>query len=154
MVRYDAKSKRYQHRLISRWSQNGQLIKICPEVAAGLPIPRPAAEIKNGGGFDVLRGEARVQLKNGKNITAAFVKGADIALNYANEHQVQFALLKENSPSCGNEAIYNGDFNGTLSDGIGVTAALLKANGIRVFNEHQLDALALNIETYERNQSI
>jgi uncharacterized protein YbbK (DUF523 family) len=35
--------------------------------------------------------------------------------------------------------VYNGRFNGTLTQGIGVTIALLRQNSIQVFNEFQLD---------------
>lgn len=35
--------------------------------------------------------------------------------------------------------MYNGRFNGTLTQGIGVTTALLRQNGVQVFNEFQLD---------------
>jgi len=130
------------------------LIRLCPEVAAGLPTPRQPAEIKNGNGIDVLGGTSTVRLKNGKDITAAFIRGAELALSLARKHHIEFALLKANSPSCGNRAIYNGRFNGTLQPGSGVTTALLEANGIQVFNEHQIEALALSIKMYKYNQTI
>ena len=129
------------------------MIKLCPEVAAGLSTPRPAAEIQNGEGKDVLSGAGGVHLKNGTDISDAFTRGASIALDIAQKHDVQFALLKANSPSCGNEAIYNGDFNNTLRAGAGVTAALLEANGIRVFNEQQVDALNRAIELLKQNHT-
>ena len=154
IVRYDAKPNPCAHPLLSQWSQNNQLIKLCPEVIAGLPTPRPAAEIQNGDGSTVLGGVASVRLKDGRDITGAFLNGAQIALDLAKRQHIQFALLKSNSPSCGNDAIYNGAFNGTLRTGPGVTAALLVANNIQVFNEHQLEALELAIKTFELNQFI
>jgi uncharacterized protein YbbK (DUF523 family) len=33
-----------------------EIFSICPEVDAGLPCPRPKAEIARGNGFDVLDG--------------------------------------------------------------------------------------------------
>ena len=48
------------------------------------------------------------------------------------------AVLKERSPSCGCEAVYDGTFTGTLTAGDGVTAALLRAHGIRVLGESQV----------------
>lgn len=94
-----------------------------------------------------------MRLKSGKDITAAFIRGAELALSLARKHHIEFALLKANSPSCGNQAIYNGRFNGSLKPGSGVTTALLKANGIQVFNEHQIEALALSIKIYQHNQT-
>ena len=51
------------------------------------------------------------------------------------------AVLKERSPSCGSGEVYDGTFSGRLTPGDGVTAALLKANGIAVYGESDLDAL-------------
>ena len=48
------------------------------------------------------------------------------------------AVLKERSPSCGCGAVYDGTFTGTLTAGDGVTAALLRAHGIRVLGESQV----------------
>jgi uncharacterized protein YbbK (DUF523 family) len=48
------------------------------------------------------------------------------------------AVLKAYSPSCGSGIIYNGSFFGTLIDGDGITARLLKENGIEVFSENQI----------------
>jgi len=153
VVRYDGQAQLCKHVLIRKWSLNGQLVKHCPEVAAGLPTPRPAAEIQNGDGNDVLSGAGRVQLKDGTDISDAFTHGAASALELVQKYNIQFALLKANSPSCGNEAIYNGDFNNTLRAGAGVTAALLEANGIRVFNEQQIDALNHAIELLEQDHT-
>jgi uncharacterized protein YbbK (DUF523 family) len=50
-------------------------------------------------------------------------------------------LPKERSPACGSGEIYDGSFTRTLTAGDGVTAELLKQNGIAVFGESQLDAL-------------
>ena len=49
------------------------------------------------------------------------------------------ALLKERSPSCGSRQIYDGSFSGTLTEGAGVTAALLRENGIAVFGESEAE---------------
>ena len=50
-------------------------------------------------------------------------------------------MLKERSPSCGCGRIYDGTFTGTLTDGDGVTAALLKAHGIPMYGESELEKL-------------
>ena len=43
----------------------------------------------------------------------------------------QAAILKERSPSCGCGEIYDGTFTGTVVEGWGVTAELLRREGIR-----------------------
>ncbi len=152
-VRYDGKSLASDHPLIKQWLAQQCLIPFCPEVAGGLPTPRDAAEIivrssdmSNAvGGQAVLNNSASIQTQAGGDVSAAFIKGAQLALTLCQQHHIQFALLSARSPSCGNKTIYNGQFNKTLIDGLGVTAALLTNNGIEVFNQFEIDALAQRI---------
>lgn len=52
------------------------------------------------------------------------------------------ALLKERSPSCGSGMVYDGTFTGVLTAGEGVTAELLRAQGIPVYGESRVAELA------------
>ena len=113
----------------------GRAVLVCPEVDGGLGTPRPAAEIRGGDGHDVLAGRARVLTKEGKDVTAQYVRGAERALEAAWEAGATQAILKARSPSCGCGAIYDGTFSRTKREGDGVTAALLRANGIEVVTE-------------------
>ena len=92
-------------------------------------------EIQGGDGFDVLCGKAKVVNKAGEDVTAQYVKGAEIVLELCKKYGVTEAVLKEKSPSCGSSLIYDGSFTGTLRPGVGVTAALLLRNGIIVRDE-------------------
>lgn len=65
-------------------------------------------------------------------------KGAYAALRVCQRYQVKMAILKAESPSCGNQQIYDGSFTGNKKKGMGVTAALLQQHQIRVFNETEL----------------
>ena len=112
---------------------------VCPEGLGGLTIPRPPAELQNGDGRDVLAGNAKVQNKSGEDITAKFIAGADRVLELVKKHRVQVAILKANSPSCGNEMIYDGTFSDTKIEGQGVTAALLMQHGVKVYSEKDID---------------
>ncbi len=109
---------------------------ICPELLGGFQIPREPAEIKDGDGDDVLDGKARVIEYSGCAVTDLYVKGAMETVKIAKELKAEFVVLKENSPSCGSLTIYNGEFNGRKLEGSGVTAALLKRNGIKILSEH------------------
>ena len=61
------------------------------------------------------------------------------------------AILKEGSPSCGSHYIYDGTFTTTrVPGGSGVTTAALRAAGIRVFSESELDAAAAYLELLEK----
>jgi uncharacterized protein YbbK (DUF523 family) len=142
-VRYDGHSKPLSAKLLKLWQQQQRLVPICPEMAGGLPCPRQPAEIEQGQGGRVLSGDARVLRNDGQDLTPAFIAGARQALDLCRQHRIRFALLKARSPSCGIRGGYDGTFSGTLNnDGIGVTAALLELQGIRVFNEQELEQLA------------
>lgn len=140
-VRYDGHSKGLTPTLQQRLAAHYRLVVICPEVAGGLPTPRPPAEISGGDGHDVLQATASVRTARGDDVSAAFIAGAHRALALAQAHGCRVALLKANSPSCGSRQRYSGHFDGQLVDGPGVTAALLSAHGLTVFSEQELDRL-------------
>ena len=93
-------------------------IPVCPEQLGGLSTPRIAAELSGGDGHDVLAGQALVVDKNGRDVTTNFIHGARQVLAIARAQQIEHALLKARSPSCG------------LGHPVGVTAALLRGYGI------------------------
>ena len=90
------------------------------------------AEIVGGDGGDVLEGKAKVLNMEGVDVTAQFVKGAYAALAIAKAVGAKEALFIEKSPSCGAVEIFDGTFTDKFRAGDGVTAALLKRNGISV----------------------
>jgi uncharacterized protein YbbK (DUF523 family) len=78
----------------------------------------------------VIAGKAKILVKeSGKDVTEQFLSGAEEALRLAREFGANAALLKSKSPSCGCGKVYR---EGQLVDGDGVTAALLKREGIAV----------------------
>ena len=115
--------------------KKGYLFPVCPEVLGGLPIPRLPAEIRDGNGLDVLKSKAKVINSDGFDVSCYFVKGAFSVLNIAKALNTKEAILKAKSPSCGCGKIYDGTFSRTLIKGDGVTTALLKKNGIKVYTE-------------------
>ena len=127
--RYDGKSVPCV--AISELSEHFNLIPICPEIYGGLPTPRTPSE----------RVGDRVVMRDGTDVTANFLRGAEAAYLLAKETDTKIALLKEKSPSCGKGRIYDGGFTGTLTDGDGYTAEYLTARGIRVYGESELDEL-------------
>ena len=141
-VRYDGGASGPYDQL-RQWLDEGRVVPLCPEVAGGLPTPRAAAEIPGGQGGQVLDGQAAVITTDGEDVSAQFLSGAYQALELVRAHGIQIAVLKANSPSCGNLLTYDGTFSGVKVSGEGVTAALLKRHGVRVFNELELaDAAA------------
>lgn len=101
------------------------LIPVCPEQLGGLPTPRPPAE-RNG---------TRVLTRDDHDVTAPFLRGAQETQRLARLFSCRIAILKANSPSCGSGQIYDGCFCGRLIPGDGLTAALLKQDGLTVLSE-------------------
>jgi uncharacterized protein YbbK (DUF523 family) len=115
--------------------QDYRVIPFCPETAGGLTIPRFPAEIQNGDGAAVLNGKAQVVNQAGEDCTDQFIKGAAFVLKLVGQHQPDFVILKAKSPSCGVGKIYDGTFSGKLIEGDGVTTALLRSAGVKIYSE-------------------
>lgn len=124
--RYNGESK--PNIKVINWVAKETLIPVCPEQLGGLPTPRKPAE-QNG---------IKVITADGDDLTSNFVKGAELVLEVAKLYNIKSAILKQRSPSCGCGQIYDGTFSGTIIDGDGVTAKLLKENGIEVLTEDDL----------------
>ncbi len=138
-VRYNGGDKLYDHEILNRWRKEGRVVPVCPEVAGGLPVPRPPAEIlSNIGESAAQAGALRVVDANGNDVTAYFVRGAEEALHCARSSGIRVAVLKEGSPSCGSGFIYDGTFTSTRVPNLGVTASVLRSAGVHVFSEHEL----------------
>ena len=101
-----------------------EVIPVCPEVAGGLPVPRPPCEIVNGIVTD----------NEGVSKDREFRTGAQLCLKKALEEKADLAILQSRSPSCGVKQIYDGTFSGTLKDGMGIFARLLNENGIKTID--------------------
>ena len=148
-VRYDGMAKPLVHPALERWREEGRLVTICPEMSAGMPVPRPPAEIELGmTGSDVLDGKARVLEITGGDITRGFLDAAENALALARQTGCTYALLIDGSPSCGSGFIYDGAFAGRRHAGSGVTAARLQRAGIAVFSGSDIDLLAGRLEMH------
>jgi uncharacterized protein YbbK (DUF523 family) len=132
-VRYDGGHNLYEK--IQKLVEENKAVTVCPEVLGGLPTPRIPAEIIGGNGEDVISGKAKVVDRTGKDVTAQFIKGAEETLKHAQKVGANMVVLKESSPSCGSNLIYNGEFSGKKIAGMGVTAALLRRHRIKVISE-------------------
>ena len=134
--RYDGTNA--QEKKLLRLTKREQLVPVCPEQLGGLPTPREPAWIVGGDGSDVLEGKAKVVSRDGVDVTENFRRGAEEALRMAKLFGAKEAILKARSPSCGCGTIREPSSFDKLKEGDGVTAALLKKNGIRVLTEEDL----------------
>ena len=130
--RYDGKSKLpRQGDAIWQVCQKYAPVPFCPEVYGGLTTPRVPSE----------RVGERVMMKDGRDVTENYERGAKEALMLCKRLGIKKALLKARSPSCGVGRIYDGSFSMALTEGDGVCAEMLRAQGIAVFSEEELERL-------------
>ena len=121
--KYNGKSN-LQPRVIE-FLKGKELTLICPEELGGLTTPRIESEIQKDG---------RVYNKNGIDVTANFVTGAEKAIEIIKQNNCNAVVLKDGSPSCGFKYIYDGTFTGKRIRGQGILARYLKENGIKIIN--------------------
>ncbi len=105
-----------------------EVIPVCPEELAGLGIPRPPIEIVDG----------EVRRKDGTSVDAAVRDAIGKILARVKDEQIQCAVLKSRSPTCGVRQVYDGSFSGTLIDGSGLLAQALKDAGYTVLDAEEI----------------
>lgn len=128
-VKYDGGNNKSP--LIDKLLEKYELIPFCPEVEGGLKTPRSPSEIKDD----------RVINQEGQDVTMAFERGAELAFNICLFLKIKKVILKERSPSCGSNEIYDGSFSHKVISGMGITARYLKEKGIEVYTENDIDSL-------------
>lgn len=105
------------------------LIPVCPEVYGGLTTPRIPSEV---------RGDSVIS-KEGNDVTEQFFRGAESMMHLARSLGCKLAILKERSPSCGKDRIYDGAFSGNLISGDGIFVRMLKEEEIPVIGESEIE---------------
>ncbi|MDW5299406.1 MAG: DUF523 domain-containing protein [Sedimentibacter sp.] len=123
--RYDGKTTLSEK--VKKLVDEGKALMVCPEVEGGLLIPRLPCEIKDN---KVINAENEDKTEN-------FMAGAQKTLYLAKKYNIKKAILKEKSPSCGSSFIYDGTFSRNVIKGQGITAKLLRENGIEVISDEE-----------------
>lgn len=123
---------------VLEYLKDKEFIIVCPEQLGGMSTPRDPSEIIRLDGDAVINGETSVITNKRLDVTKKFKLGANETLKIAKLYNCKEAILKEGSPSCGSNYIYDGTFTGKKRDGIGVTTSLLKHNGIKVISENEI----------------
>lgn len=121
-VRYNGSDKARVQQILTGWQEEGRLVVHCPELAAGLPVPRLPAEIVDGAGIQVMQDRAHIRESDGRDVTAHYQLAAWLALEAAHSAGCHAALLTDGSPTCGSQTIYDGTFSGQQKPGEGVAA--------------------------------
>lgn len=129
--RYDGQANMNQQ--VQQLVKAGKAIPVCPEMLAGLGVPRTPCEIRSEGA------RREVVTEEGEIRTEEFKEGAEMALKIAINNNCEEAILKARSPSCGYREIYDGTFTGETREGSGLLAELLDKAGIPIKTEEDLD---------------
>lgn len=108
-----------------------EVIEVCPEVTAGMPVPRPSVEIVEGVVTDI----------HGKNVDAAYRQGVSNVMEQIQGEDIEFAVLQSRSPTCGVKRIYDGTFSKKLIEGRGILAEALVQAGYRVIDVEDIESL-------------
>ena len=117
----------YNEQLIERL-KGREIIEVCPEVAAGMPVPRPAVEILNG----------RIVRADGTDWDRVYRKGVDVVLKQLEGEDIEYAVLQSRSPTCGVKEIYDGSFSKKRIKGQGILAEALAKQGILLIDVEDL----------------
>ena len=118
--------------------QDGKALLVCPEQLGGLCTPRNPAELDSSA-KNVIEGDGKVIDNAGNDVTKQFLDGAYETLRIAKTAGIKKAILKEGSPSCGCNFVYDGAFSGNKIEGKGITAYVLEQEGIAVISDEDLD---------------
>jgi uncharacterized protein YbbK (DUF523 family) len=116
-----------------------QFVAVCPEDLGGLKSPRAPAEIIGSSVID----------SEGKDVTDEFKLGARIALDIAKKEseglndEIEGAILKANSPSCGAGAVYDGTFSNVRINGDGLFTKLLRPLNIEIKTEEDFKIMGV-----------
>lgn len=105
-----------------------EVVEYCPEVMAGMGIPRTPMEIVDGVLTD----------RDGRVLDEAMRRAVEQAMEQIRGMDIDCAILQSRSPTCGVNQIYDGTFSGRLIPGQGVFAKALADAGYRVIDAEDI----------------
>ena len=113
---------------VVRLAEGREVIPVCPELEAGFGCPRTPMEIVDGVLTD----------RDGKVLDEPMGKAIDRLLERIRQEEIECAILKSRSPTCGVRQVYDGTFSGTLVEGMGLFAKALQEAGYRVIDSEEV----------------
>ena len=123
---------------------SGKAILVCPEQLGGLSTPRVPSELQDNT-LNIIKKNGKILNKDGEDVTENFLKGAREVATIAKKLNIKKAILKEGSPSCGVNFVYDGSFNGNKVKGKGITTEMLNEIGIKTLSEKDLEVNSVNV---------
>ena len=109
-------------------AEGREVIPVCPEMEAGFGCPRTPMEIVDGVLTD----------RDGKILAGPMEAAIGRLLERIRQEEIECAILKSRSPTCGVRQVYDGTFSGTLVEGMGLFAKALQEAGYRVIDSEEV----------------
>lgn len=113
---------------VLRFVKDREVIAVCPERLAGLGVPRIPIEIRNGETVD----------QNGRSVEKVLRRAVDEIVSGIEPCEIDCAILKSRSPTCGVKEVYDGTFSGRLVPGMGMLASTLRDIGVKVVDSEDI----------------
>lgn len=113
---------------VAEYVKDMEVIPVCPEMAAGFGCPRIPMEIVDG----VLINRDGISLDEPMRLAVTRI------LDSLQGQEIQCAVLKSRSPTCGVRQVYDGTFSGNLISGMGLFAQALAEQGYQVVDSEEV----------------
>lgn len=108
---------------VAAFLEGHEVIPVCPEMLAGMGVPRTPVEIVDG----------VVKNRDGVSFDEQ-LRGAVTQIVAKLDQDIECAVLQSRSPTCGVKQVYDGTFSGVRIPGSGVLAQALREAGIRLID--------------------
>jgi uncharacterized protein YbgA (DUF1722 family)/uncharacterized protein YbbK (DUF523 family) len=146
-VRYDGGHKRSRF-VTDDLAEFVEWVPFCPELEAGLGVPRPAMRLVDSGGTTRL-----IEIASGRDHTVTLERASQRRCDELAPLDLSGAILKKDSPSCGRQRVklYRSD-GMPVRDGVGLFARRLMARfpNLPVEDEGRLNDAVLRENFIER----
>ena len=116
---------------VVKFLEGKEVFPVCPEVMAGLGIPRIPIEIVDG----------HLQNREGNSVDEVLRDAVEQVLELVKKEKITCCVLKSRSPTCGVHQVYDGTFSGKLIPGAGVLAKALQDVGCQVWDAEEVEVL-------------
>lgn len=113
---------------VAEFVRGHQVFSCCPEMLAGLGVPRIPIEIVGGVLTD----------REGNRVDKDLRAAVAVLVEKLGQQQIDCAVLQSRSPTCGVNQVYDGTFSGRLIPGMGIFARALQEAGIRVIDAEDI----------------
>jgi uncharacterized protein YbbK (DUF523 family) len=147
-VRYNGEVLHFDHPFIQTLKSRGCLMSFCPEVEAGMSVPRLPIELQDTPESIFVQKKGIIR-SDGVDVTSAILAVLEKLSEIIRTYNIQYAILKEKSPTCGVHFVYDGSFSGRLRRGKGIVSWYLEQNNVQIFSENELHLLQEILEKKE-----